>query len=105
MHSLKEQELFMVQNETITIELVYIEPESQNVIELNIDKGSNIEQAIHHSGLLTRFPEIDLSINKVGVFNKIKNLDTTLTEGDRIEIYRPLLADPKEARRQRAKKK
>ena len=95
----------MAQSETISVELVYIETDSQNVIELYVDNGSSIEQAIHLSGLLTRFPEIDLAINKVGIFNKVKDLDTTLADGDRIEIYRPLLADPKEARRQRAKKK
>jgi uncharacterized protein len=95
----------MVQNETITIELIYIEPASQNSLRLDIVKGSNINQAIHLSGLLERFPEIDLEVNKVGIFSKIQKLDTILQSGDRIEIYRPLLVDPKEARRQRAKKK
>ena len=102
---LKGRGLFMVQNETITIELIYIEPASQNSLRLDIVKGSNINQAIHLSGLLERFPEIDLEVNKVGIFSKIQKLDTVLRQGDRIEIYRPLLVDPKEARRQRAKKK
>ncbi len=97
--------LFMVQNETITIELIYIEPASQNRLRFDLAKGSNIIQAIRLSGLLERFPEIDLEVNKVGIFSKIKKLDTVLRSGDRIEIYRPLLADPKEARRQRAKEK
>ncbi len=95
----------MVENETITIELLYIEPASQNSLRLDVIKGSNINQAIHLSGLLERFPEIDLEVNKVGIFSKIQKLDTVLRPGDRIEIYRPLLVDPKEARRQRAKKK
>ena len=95
----------MVQNETISVELIYIEPNSQNSLKLNLVKGTNIEQAIQGSGLLERFPNIDLNINKVGIFSKIQELDTVLCPGDRIEIYRPLLADPKEARRQRAKKK
>jgi len=95
----------MEQNEKITVELIYIEPNSQHTLKIDLAKGSNIEQAINHSGILERFPEIDLQVNKVGLFSKIKNLDTVLNSGDRIEIYRPLLADPKEARRQRAKKK
>lgn len=95
----------MAQSETISVELIYIEPSSQNCLKLDLAEGTNIEQAIHRSGLLERFPEIDLNVNKVGIFSKIKELDTVLQTGDRIEIYRPLLTDPKEARRQRAKKK
>lgn len=95
----------MGQSETINVELIYIEPNSQNSLKLDVSKGTNIEQAIQLSGLLERFPGIDLNINKVGIFSKIQELDTVLRSGDRIEIYRPLAADPKEARRQRAKKK
>ena len=95
----------MGQSETINVELIYIEPNSQNSLKLDVSKGTNIEQAIQLSGLLERFPGIDLNINKVGIFSKIQELDTVLRCGDRIEIYRPLAADPKEARRQRAKKK
>jgi uncharacterized protein len=95
----------MALNETITVELIYIKPDSQNCLKLDLVKGSNIEQAINKSGLLERFPEIDLQINKVGIFSKIQELDTVLQPGDRIEIYRPLQTDPKEARRRRAQKK
>lgn len=95
----------MEQNETITVGLIYIKSGSQNNLKLELVKGSNIQQAIHGSGLLEQFPEIDLEINKVGIFSKIKTLDTVLQSGDRIEIYRPLLVDPKEARRRRAQKK
>ncbi len=102
---LKGRGLCMEQNETISVELIYIEPNSQNCLKLNLPKGSNIENAIQVSGLLERFPEIDLNINKVGIFSKIQGLDKVLQSGDRIEVYRPLLTDPKEARRQRAKKK
>jgi uncharacterized protein len=101
----KERELFMAQNETISVELIYIEPNSQNSLKLDLVLGTNISQAIQQSGLLEQFPEIDLQKNKVGLFSKIQELDTVLKSGDRIEIYRPLLADPKEARRQRAKNK
>lgn len=101
---MKGRGLFMVQNETINVELIYIEPNSQNSLKLDLIKGTNIKQAIQGSGLLERFPEIDLNVNKVGIFSKIKMPDTVLQAGDRIEVYRPLLADPKEARRERAKK-
>jgi len=95
----------MVKHETITVELIYIKPGSQNSLTLEMPQGSNIAQAINRSGLLKQFPEIDLAVNKVGVFSKIQPLDTVLSAGDRIEIYRPLLADPKEARRRRASKR
>ncbi len=95
----------MEQNETITVELIYIEPGSQNSLTLELPTGSDINQAINRSGLLRRFPEIDLAVNKVGIFSKIQELDTVLQQGDRIEIYRPLQADPKEARQQRARNK
>jgi len=93
----------MEQNETISVEIIYIEPGSQNSLTLELPKGSNINQAINRSGLLKRFPEIDLAVNKVGIFSKIQELDTVLQSGDRIEIYRPLQVDPKEARRRRAR--
>lgn len=95
----------MAEKEEITVELIYIKPGSQNRLTLNLPQGSNINQAINRSGVLTHFPEIDLKVNKVGVFSKIQPLVTLLCEGDRIEIYRPLMADPKEARRRRAKNK
>jgi putative ubiquitin-RnfH superfamily antitoxin RatB of RatAB toxin-antitoxin module len=90
---------------TINIELVYIKPDSQSILKLDVDKGTTIQQALESSGLLEQFPEIDLNVNKVGIYSKIKPLDTVLAAGDQVEIYRPLLADPKEARRRRASKK
>ena len=93
----------MVKHETITVELIYIKPGSQNSLTLEMPLGSNIRQVINSSGLLQCFPEIDLSVNKVGVFSKIKPLDYVLSAGDRVEIYRPLLVDPKESRRRRVK--
>ncbi len=95
----------MAEKEDISVELIYIKPGSQNRLTLKLAQGSNINQAINRSGVLSHFPEIDLKVNKVGVFSKIQPLDTLLCEGDRIEIYRPLEADPKEARRRRAKNK
>lgn len=99
------RELFMEQNETVTVELVYIEPDRQYILKLDLPKGSDIEQAIRRSGVLSRFHEIDLTVNKVGIFSKIQELDYVLQPGDRVEIYRPLQIDPKEARRQREKNK
>ncbi|MES2899917.1 MAG: RnfH family protein [Pseudomonadota bacterium] len=72
--------------------------------ELEVEEGTTIEQAIVLSGVLTEIPDIDLSCQPVGLFGKKKPLDTVLRERDRIEIYRPLLADPKESRRRRAAK-
>jgi putative ubiquitin-RnfH superfamily antitoxin RatB of RatAB toxin-antitoxin module len=95
----------METNETVSVEIVYIKPDSQNSLILDVAKDSTIQQAIQHSGILERCQEIDLEKNKVGIYSRIKSLNTVIESGDRIEIYRPLLADPKEARRQRAKKK
>lgn len=72
--------------------------------ELDVEAGTTIEQAIRRSGMLQAVPSIDLAVNPVGIFAKKKPLDTVLRAGDRIEIYRPLLADPKETRRARARK-
>lgn len=95
----------MAENETISVELVYIKPALQTIIKLEVPNGSTIGTAIKQSGLLERNPEIDLSVNKTGIFSKVEELDYVLSNGDRIEVYRPLQADPKEARRRRAGKK
>ena len=88
----------------IDVEVVYAKPEQQAVIGFQMVKTATVEQAIKVSGILDRFPEIDLTVNKVGIFAKTCALDQVLNQGDRVEIYRPLLHDPKEARRQRAAK-
>ena len=88
--------------EQIHIEVAYAEPETQVIIPLTVPQGTTIEQAIVQSGVLGMFPTIDLTVNKVGVFSKLSKLDTTLRERDRVEIYRKLIADPKEVRKQRA---
>ena len=74
----------------------------QELVELRLPSGSTLGQAIEHSGLLEKFPEIDLTQQKVGVFGKLGRTDQELRDRDRVEIYRPLLADPKEVRRKRA---
>jgi uncharacterized protein len=88
---------------TIPIEVVYAKPDLQTVLGLEITKGSTILTAIKQSKILELFPELKLDILKVGIFSEIKPLNTTLEAGDRIEIYRPLLIDPKQARIDRVK--
>ena len=88
--------------EQIHIEVAYAEPETQVIIPLTVPQGTTIGQAIQQSGVLEMFPTIDLTVNKVGIFSKLSKLDTALRERDRVEIYRPLIADPKEVRKQRA---
>ena len=86
------------------IEVIYALPDKQVLLELEVDNGASIEQAIQSSGLLTDYPDIDLTAQKVGVFGKVRKLTDSLHPGDRVEIYRPLIADPKESRKKRAEK-
>ena len=88
--------------ETIQIEVVYALPVTQDVVALKLAAGSTAGQAIEASGLLAKHPEIDLAKNKLGIYAKLAKLDTALRDRDRVEIYRPLIADPKEVRKQRA---
>lgn len=88
----------------IRVEVVYALPERQYVRKLQLTEGSSVEQAIRASGLLDLRKDIDLAKNKVGIYSRPAKLDDVLSEGDRVEIYRPLIADPKELRRQRAEK-
>lgn len=86
----------------IRVEIAYARPDTQVIIPLEIAPDGTVEDAIRHSGVLESFPEIDLAANKVGIFGKLVGLDGPLRPGDRIEIYRALIADPKEGRRKRA---
>ena len=88
--------------ETIAIEVVYALPEKQEVVAVHLPAGGTVAQAIEASGLLGKHPEIDLAKNKLGIFSKLAKQDTALRDRDRVEIYRPLIADPKEVRKQRA---
>ncbi len=89
-------------DEQILVEIAYAKPDVQVIIPLYVKPGTTLEQAVQQSGILDNFPEIDLSKNKVGIFSKIAKKDVELRDKDRVEIYRPLIADPKEVRRQRA---
>jgi len=86
----------------IVVEVAYALPEQQVILSTRVPADATVEQAIHRSGILQRFPDIDLSKTKVGIFSKLTKLDSTLRDKDRVEIYRPLIADPKEVRRKRA---
>lgn len=92
----------MDSSELISVEVAYARPDVQVIIPLKVETGTTVQQTIEKSGVLERFPEIDLSANKVGVFGKLTKLDTPLRARDRVEIYRTLIADPKAVRKQRA---
>jgi len=99
--AVNEQEL--VQSK-IQIEVVYGLPTRQELITLVVELGSSLEHGIQESGILSVFDEIDLTVNKVGIWNRAAKLTDKLKDLDRIEIYRPLIADPKEVRKRRAEK-
>jgi putative ubiquitin-RnfH superfamily antitoxin RatB of RatAB toxin-antitoxin module len=87
----------------INVEVAYALPEEQVILGLQVKEGTTAQQAVEQSGILQRFPEIDLGgENKLGIFSKITKADTVLREQDRVEIYRQLIADPKQVRKQRA---
>jgi uncharacterized protein len=87
--------------EQIHIQVCYATPEGQFLRALAMDTGSTVQQAIALSGLQQAMPGIDLAAMAVGIYGKKKTLDTVLREHDRVEVYRPLIADPKHARRRR----
>ena len=86
----------------IHVEVVYALPQEQRVITLAVEAEMTVQEIIEQSGVLEIYPEIDLAKNKVGIFSRNIKLNSTVLDRDRIEIYRPLLADPKEIRRKRA---
>lgn len=86
----------------IRVEVAYALRGEQALLQLKLDEGTTARQAVERSGILRRFPEIDLARATLGIFGKVVSPDTRVRDGDRVEIYRPLVADPKEARRQRA---
>ncbi|GAB6042465.1 RnfH family protein [Endothiovibrio diazotrophicus] len=89
-------------SETIKVEVAYARADVQVIVPLELAAGATVEAAIRASGLLERFAEIDLAKNKVGIFGKASKPANALTDGDRVEIYRPLIADPKAVRKERA---
>lgn len=95
----------MASADEISVEVVYALPEQACVVALKVKPGTTIRQAIELSGLLQKFPEIDLDRNQTGIYSRLKEPGTVLQDGDRVEIYRALKVDPKEARRRRAERK
>jgi putative ubiquitin-RnfH superfamily antitoxin RatB of RatAB toxin-antitoxin module len=91
-------------DEYLGVEIAYALPESQVLIVIEVIPGTTAQEAIEDSGILQRFPHIDLSSQKIGIFGKVVELNRVLKSGDRVEIYRALIAEPKDARRRRAKK-
>ena len=89
-------------SELISVEIVYPLPQKQEIFSVNLPPGATVREAIESSGVLARYPEIDLAKSKLGVFAKLAKPDSVLRDRDRVEIYRPLIADPKEVRKQRA---
>jgi len=92
----------LIMAEMIDIEVCYALPEKQELVRVKLPLGATLLQALDASGLLQKYPEIDLKKNKFGVFAKLSKPDSILRDRDRVEIYRPLIADPKEVRKQRA---
>lgn len=88
--------------ESINIEVAYATPEKQIIRTANVDAGTSIGAAIVQSGIMMDFPDLELEDAKVGLFGKTAAMTAVLSDGDRVEIYRPLIADPKEVRRKRA---
>ena len=86
----------------IQVEVIYALPHEQKLLKVEVSQGTTLEGAIEISGILNKYPDIDLSSNKVGIFSKLSKLDVVVRDKDRIEIFRPLIADPKEVRRKRA---
>lgn len=89
-------------NEQVDIEVIYALPGEQILLKRSVPAGTTVADAIKASGVLDKHPEIDLDRNKLGIFGKLTKADAVVRDHDRIEIYRPLIADPKEVRRKRA---
>lgn len=96
----------MDSKDSIHVEVVYALPDRQKIIALNVPAGTSVREAALQSGMDQHFPDLDLATVDLGVFGKViaKADKQVLQEGDRVEIYRPLIADPKEVRKQRAAK-
>ena len=90
--------------DTIKVEVVYARPERQVLLSLDVPDGTTVAEAIDLSGIRETFPEIEIAGGDLGIFSRKVPPEQILRDGDRVEIYRPLIADPKESRRRRAAK-
>lgn len=93
-------------DKTMVVEVAYALPHKQKILSLTVNEGTTVRQAVLASGIEEHFPEVDLQNCAVGIFGKAvpKPEERVLNSGERVEIYRPLIADPKEVRKQRAAK-
>ena len=87
---------------SIKVEVLYALPHEQTLLNVVVPQGTTLSEAIKISGMQDKYPEIDLAVNKLGIFGKLSKPDVILRDKDRVEIYRPLIADPKEVRKKRA---
>ena len=94
----------VMSEQTVQIEVVYGTSSKQDILDLSVPENTTVKEAIELSGILSMYEDIDLSVNNVGIWNKVVKLDATVSDLDRIEIYRPLIADPKEVRKLRAER-
>ena len=90
-------------NNQIEVEVLYALPHEQTLLKVQVPQGCAVAEAINISGIREKYPAMDPAKNKLGIFGKLSKADAILRDRDRIEIYRPLIADPKEIRRQRVK--
>jgi putative ubiquitin-RnfH superfamily antitoxin RatB of RatAB toxin-antitoxin module len=88
---------------SVAVEVIYALPDEQVLLKAEVPPGSTVRQAIQASGVLERYPHLDLEHAPIGIFSRPCKLDDPVRSGDRVEIYRPLALDPKEARRRRAR--
>lgn len=88
----------------INVEVIYALPKEQITFKVSVEQGTTALQVIEASGILVKYPEIELKTNKLGIYSRLIKLDTVIEDGERVEIYRPLIADPKEMRKRRAGK-
>lgn len=90
------------EQQKIPIEVVLAMPGRQELVALEVTRGTTLAEAITQSGLPEMFEDFELDLTRVGIFSHKASPEQVLQAGDRVEIYRPLIADPKEVRRQRA---
>lgn len=90
------------EEKTITVEVAYAMPQKQALLELQVAQGTTALEAAQQSGVVKQFADVDLENSKLGIFGKAVSPQQVLQEGDRVEIYRPLIADPKDVRKARA---
>ncbi len=92
------------QRRQITVEVAYAATERQQVLQIRVPEGTTLIEAVKASGIVEQFPEIDLDTARLGIFGRVEHPERRLEAHDRVEIYRPLVTDPREARRRRARR-